>query len=115
METSGGYLEKEFGISVSPELVKLDGRLLPAPRLKLGSQDEALVPQNGSWDLRDKHLFTGTELSVWTVACLANECSENLLRRFCKALSNMSCREGMRMATPTDLVYLRGSHEVSYM
>ena len=31
VETSGEYLEKEFGISVSPEQVKLDGRVLPAP------------------------------------------------------------------------------------
>ena len=116
VETSGKYLEKEFGISVSPEQVKLDGRVLPAPRLKLGSQDEALVPRDGSWDLRDKHLFSGAELSVWTVACLAltrNERSENSLWKFCKALSNISCREGMRMAAPAELVYLRDTREVS--
>ena len=116
MKTSGEYLENEFGISVSPEQVKLDGRVLPAPQLNLGSQDKALVPRDGSWDLRDKHLFSGAELIVWTVACLAlprNERSDNILWRFCEALFKMSCREGMKMEEPADLAYLRNTREVS--
>ena len=116
METSGEYLEKEFGISVNSEPVKVDGRVLPPPQLNLGPQDKALVPRDGSWDLRDKHLFSGAELSVWTVACLAlprNERSDNILWKFCEALFKMSCREGMRMEKPADLVYLRNTREVS--
>ena len=88
--------------------------MLPAPQLNLGS--EALVPRDGSWDLRDKHLFSGAKLIVWTVACLAlppNERSDNILWRFCEALFSMSRREGMKMEEPADLAYLRDTREVS--
>ena len=114
-EFSAEYLEKEFGISVHSEMVKVEGRVLPAPHLSLGRQDEVLTPQKGGWDLRDKHLYSGAQLSVWTVACFAlerNQYSDGLLRKFFKALTNMSCREGMKMAQPVDWRYFENRHEV---
>ena len=114
-EFSAEYLEKEFGISVHSEMVKVEGRVLPAPHLSLGPQDEVLTPQKGGWDLRGKHLHSGAQLSVWTVACFAlepNEYSDDLLRKFFKALTNMSCREGMKMAQPVHWRYFETRHEV---
>ena len=114
-EFSAEYLEKEFGISVHSEMVKVEGRVLPAPHLSLGRQDEVLTPQKGGWDLRGKHLHSGAQLSVWTVACFAlepNEYSDDLLRKFFKALTNMSCREGMKMAQPVHWRYFETRHEV---
>ena len=114
-EFSAEYLEKEFGISVHSEMVKVEGRVLPAPHLSLGRQDEVLTPQKGGWDLRGKHLHSGAQLSVWTVACFAlepNEYSDGLLRKFFKALTNMSCREGMKMAQPVHWRYFETRHEV---
>ena len=114
-EFSAEYLEKEFGISVHSEMVKVEGRVLPAPHLSLGRQDEVLIPQKGGWDLRGKHLHSGAQLSVWTVACFAlepNEYSDGLLRKFFKALTNMSCREGMKMAQPVHWRYFETRHEV---
>ena len=114
-EFSAEYLEKEFGISVHSEMVKVEGRVLPAPHLSLGRQDEVLIPQKGGWDLRGKHLHSGAQLSVWTVACFAlepNQYSDGLLRKFFKALTNMSCREGMKMAQPVHWRYFETRHEV---
>lgn len=115
VEFSTEYLEKEFGISVHSEMVKVEGRVLPAPHLSLGPQDEVLTPQKGGWDLRGKHLHSAARLSVWTVACFAlepNQYSDGLLRKFFKALTNMSCREGMQMAQPVDWRYFESRHEV---
>ena len=117
MDTSAEYLVKEFDISVNPEMVKVEGRVLPPPQLNLGSQDQALVPLNGSWDLRGKHLHSGAQISVWTVVCFAlqpGQRSDDLLTKFCKALTSMCCREGMNMAAPADRAYLRDSREVRY-
>ena len=115
MEFSAEYLDQEFGISVRSEMVKVEGRVLPAPHLSLGPQDEVLTPQKGGWDLRGKHLHSGAQLSVWTVACFAlesNQHNDGLLRKFFKALTSMSCREGMKMKEPVDWGYFGGRHEV---
>ena len=115
MEFSAEYLDKEFGISVHSEMVEVEGRVLPAPHLSLGQQDEVLTPQKGGWDLRGKHLHCGAQLSVWTVACFAlepNHHNDDLLSKFFKALTNMSCREGMEMTEPVDWGYFGGRHEV---
>ena len=99
-------------------MVKVPARVLPAPQLNLGSQDEVLTPCNGTWDLRGKHLHSGAQLDFWSVVCFAlepNQRSNDLLTKFCNALTSMSCREGMKMAKPAARTYLRDSREVRYV
>ena len=96
-------------------MVRVPGRVLPAPPLSLGSQDEVLTPNNGAWDLRGKHLHSGAQLDVWSMVCFgleSNQCNDDLLTKFCKVLTSMSCREGMKMAEPATRAYLRGTREV---
>jgi len=113
IQTNSKYLKEEFQTSVSPEMVKVDGRVLPAPKIKLGPQDQALVPRDGSWDMRSKLLHEGARISTWTLACFASRCSEDQLRNFCKQMASVSTREGMRMREqPTAVEYPRNFRDV---
>jgi len=113
IQTNSKYLKEEFQTSVSPEMVKVGGRVLPAPKIKLGPQDQALVPRDGSWDMRSKLLHEGARISTWALACFASRCSEDQLRNFCKQMASVSTREGMRMTEqPTAVEYPRNFRDV---
>ena len=68
---SSKYLKEEFKTSVSTEMVKVGGRVLPAPKLNLGPQDKPLVPRDGAWDMRNKSLYDGARIQTWALACFA--------------------------------------------
>jgi len=113
IQTNSKYLQEEFQTSVSPEMVKVDGRVLPAPKIKLGPQDQALVPRDGSWDMRSKLLHEGACINTWALACFASRCSEDQLRNFCTQMASVSTREGMQMTDqPTACEYPEGFHDV---
>jgi len=95
IQTNSKYLKEEFQTSVSREMVKVDGRVLPAPKIKLGAQ--SFVPRDGSWDMRSSLLHEGVRISTWALACFASRCSEDQLRNFCKQMASVSSREGMLM------------------
>ena len=107
--TSQKYLDKEFQTTVDDEMVRVDGRVLPAPKINLGPQDQALVPRDGSWDIRDKALHQGAVINTWALACFApfQRCNENQLRNFCRQMATVSSREGMRMTDPVEVRYAR--------
>ena len=117
IKTSSKYLKEEFQTSVDPEMVPVDGRVLPAPKIKLGPQDQALVPRDGSWDMRNKALYQGAQIETWALACFAppQRCNEDTLRNFCKQMSIVSGGEGMKMAAqPAVVRYARNSRDVRY-
>ncbi|KAL9962338.1 hypothetical protein ACROYT_G031432 [Oculina patagonica] len=115
VQTSSKYLREEFKTSVSTEMVKVGGRVLPAPTLNLGPQDQALVPRDGSWDMRNKSLHQGARIETWALACFARRCNGDELRNFCKQMASVSSREGMRMTEqPTVVGYPRDSREKAF-
>ncbi|CAH3143541.1 unnamed protein product, partial [Porites evermanni] len=111
IKTNQKYLREEFQTSVDPEMVKVDGRVLPAPKIKLGPQDQALVPSNGSWNMLDKALHQGAVINTWALACFApfQRRKEDQLRNFCRQMVSISSREGMRMTDPVEVRYARNS------
>ncbi|XP_068705532.1 protein argonaute-2-like isoform X1 [Montipora foliosa] len=114
-QTSEKYLRGEFQTTVNPEMVAVGGRVLPAPKLKLGPQDQGLIPREGSWDMRNQKLFDGARIDTWALACFATmqRCNQDTLRRFCDQMSSVSTREGMKMtAQPNVVRYARDSREV---
>ena len=119
IKASSKYLREEFNnTSISSEMVKVDGRVLPAPKLNLGPQDQPLVPRDGAWDMRNKSLHEGARIQTWALACFApsRSCNEDQLRNFCKQMASVSSREGMRMTDqPTVVRYARGYSDVSYV
>ena len=112
--TSQKYLKDEFQTSVDREMVKVNGRILPTPKIKLGPQDQALVPRDGSWDMRGKALYQGAHVETWALACFApfQRCNEDQLRKFCNQMATVF-REGMKMtADPIVVRYAKNSREV---
>ena len=110
------YLRDEFQTSVSTEMVKVEGRVLPAPRINLGPQDQPLVPRNGSWDMRNKSLHDGARIDKWALACFFGRCREDQLRNFSKQMGYVSSRQGLRMSEePVVVRYGRGAREVRYL
>lgn len=113
IQTNSKYLKEEFQTSVSPEMVRVGGRVLPPPKIKLGQRDQALVPRDGSWDMRSKKLHDGARISTWALACFASRCSEDQLRNFCKQMASVSTQEGMMMTEqPVAVEYPRGFRDV---
>ena len=109
IKTSQKYLREEFQTSVDPEMAKVDGRVLPAPKIKFGPQDQALVPRDGSWDMRNKAFHQCADIKTWAMACFAppQRCNDNQLRNFCNQMARVSTREGMKMTDPVVVRYAR--------
>ena len=117
IKTSQKYLKEEFQTSVDPEMVRVDGRVLPPPKIKLGTQDQALVPRNGSWDMRQKSFHQGAIIDTWALACFASlqRCNDNQLRNFCRQMATVSNSQGMRMAGPVVVRYAQYKEVRSYL
>ena len=111
---SEGYLKNQFQTSIDPKMVRVQGRVLPAPQLKLGPQDKALIPRDGSWDMRNQALFKGARIDMWALVCFAR-CNDDPLRNFCHQMSSVSSREGMKMtAQPAFVTFGRRPEEVRF-
>ena len=115
IQASRKYLKEEFKALVSTDMVKVDGRVLPAPKLSLGSQDKPVVPRDGAWDMRNKSLYEGARILTWALACFAPSrwCNDGHLSSFCKQMASVASREGMKMIeTPTVITYAKGHSDV---
>lgn len=73
----------EFGISITPVMTEVKGRVLSAPKLLYGGRTKATaLPNQGVWDMRGKQFHTGIEVKIWAIACFAQQqhVKENDLR-----------------------------------
>ncbi|KAF9957777.1 hypothetical protein BGZ65_001879 [Modicella reniformis] len=66
---------KDFGVKVSPEMVTIKGRILPAPTIQYHptSRDPSFIPRDGSWNLMGKKVASGTVLGSWGVVVFGTE------------------------------------------
>ncbi|RIA84423.1 Piwi domain-containing protein [Glomus cerebriforme] len=66
---------QQFGLKVSNEMAVVQARVLPAPKLQYHptSRDASFVPNNGSWNLRDKKVATGATLGSWACVVFGSE------------------------------------------
>ncbi|KAJ7612222.1 argonaute-like protein [Roridomyces roridus] len=67
---------RKFGMSVSPELLTTQARVLQAPRLQYGATNNpraaTVNPSNGSWNMADKRLFRPATIATWVLIILEN-------------------------------------------
>ncbi|CAN4103690.1 unnamed protein product [Withania somnifera] len=68
------------GISIEKQLIQTNGRVLEAPKLKVGN-DEEVSPCNGRWSFKNKHLFAPARIERWAVVNFSARCDTSHLSR----------------------------------
>ncbi|KAJ7172992.1 argonaute-like protein [Mycena crocata] len=60
---------REFGLSVKPDLLSTEARVLRAPTLQYGPGSKALnvEPRNGSWNMADKRFYRPSTVATWVL------------------------------------------------
>ncbi|GKV08262.1 hypothetical protein SLEP1_g19919 [Rubroshorea leprosula] len=75
---------RSCGISINSSFTQVEGRVLPAPRLKFGNGED-FSPRNGRWNLNNKKLVEPTKIERWAVANFSARCdTRNLIRDLIK-------------------------------
>jgi eukaryotic translation initiation factor 2C len=72
-------VESNFGIKISQEMVRLDARVLPAPKVQYGG-NSTHVPQDGSWNMRGKKFVVPMKIDSWAVLVCARSSSDEVKR-----------------------------------
>ncbi|VAI81356.1 unnamed protein product [Triticum turgidum subsp. durum] len=71
---------KACGITIARNLTQIEGRILQAPKLKAGN-DEEFVPQKGRWNLARKKLIQTCSVTRWAVVNFSACCDARGLVR----------------------------------
>lgn len=64
---------KACGISIAQHFTQIEGRVLPAPKLKAGNGEE-FFPRNGRWNVSKKKLIRTCSVNKWAVVNFSAEC-----------------------------------------
>ncbi|XP_038052098.1 protein argonaute-2-like isoform X1 [Patiria miniata] len=115
---------QEFSLNISTDMVRIEGRVLPAPKIqyggRVGQQSGRMlaVPTQGVWDMRGKQFHTGVKISTWAIACFAqqHQCKEEALKNFTSQLQKISSDAGMPIGCqPVFCKYAQGADQVEPM
>ncbi|XP_019158172.1 PREDICTED: protein argonaute 4-like [Ipomoea nil] len=68
------------GISINNNFTKIEGRVLPAPKLKVGNGED-FFPQNGRWNFNKKKLWQPQKIESWGVVNFSARCDTRTLVR----------------------------------
>ncbi|ESW18198.1 hypothetical protein PHAVU_006G021200 [Phaseolus vulgaris] len=66
-------LLRNCGISISTGFTEVEGRVLPAPRLKFGNGED-INPRNGRWNVSNKKFVEPSKVERWAVANFSARC-----------------------------------------
>ncbi|XP_074358514.1 protein argonaute 16-like [Apium graveolens] len=61
------------GISMEKQLTKFVGRVLTAPKLKVG-KNEVCIPENGKWNFNRKRLYESIRIDHWAIVNFSARC-----------------------------------------
>ncbi|CAN6358861.1 unnamed protein product [Urochloa humidicola] len=90
---------RSCGISVAPKFTQIEGRVLQAPKLKAGN-DEDIITRNGRWNFTNKKLIQTCSVDKWAVVNFSARCNVgNLIRDL---MRNASAK-GIQMADPFEM------------
>lgn len=89
-------VNKEFGISVRPEMTSIEARVLPPPMLKYHAtgKNSLVEPSVGQWNMIDKKMVDGGKLEFWACINFSRMSNQNA-GQFCDDLIDMCCSKGM--------------------
>lgn len=88
------------GISIEKQLSHVDGRVLEAPKLKVG-RGEDCITRNGRWNFNNKQLLNPTRIERWAVVNFSARCDTSHLSR---ELINCGRNKGIHIERPHTLI-----------
>ncbi|KAK8498367.1 hypothetical protein V6N12_032919 [Hibiscus sabdariffa] len=91
---------RSCGVSISTNFTQVEGRVLPAPRLKVGNGED-FFPRNGRWNFNNKKLVEPTKIERWAVVNFSARCDTNSLVRDLVRCGDM---KGIRIDPPFDVI-----------
>ncbi|KYN18207.1 Protein argonaute-2 [Trachymyrmex cornetzi] len=91
-------MEREFNLSVSTEMQKVDARVLPSPGLRYANS--TMTVERGVWRLQRFNQAKSLGSNSWTILILANRISDDEIQLFVKELQNNARTVGMNIGKP---------------
>ncbi|KAL8145998.1 hypothetical protein AgCh_003945 [Apium graveolens] len=92
-------LLRACGVSVSNSFTQVEGRVLAAPRLKVGNGED-FFPRNGRWNFNNKKLVEPTSIERWAVVNFSARCQiQNLINDLIKC----GGLKGINISRPFDV------------
>ncbi|XP_041996009.1 protein argonaute 16-like [Salvia splendens] len=88
------------GISIEKQLTRIDGRVLEAPKLKFGSNEDFL-PRNGRWNFNNKKLLKAQHIQEWALVNFSGRCETSHLSR---ELINCGRNKGIEIERPYTII-----------
>jgi eukaryotic translation initiation factor 2C len=92
-------LLRASGVSINQGFTQVEGRVLTAPKLKLGNGEE-LMPRNGRWNLARFKFIEPVSIKDWAVVNFSARCDA---RAIVKDLVRCAESKGIQMTMPMDL------------
>ncbi|OIW13413.1 hypothetical protein TanjilG_19765 [Lupinus angustifolius] len=92
-------LLRNCGVSISTGFTEVEGRVLPAPRLKFGNGED-LNPRNGRWNVSTKKFVQPTKIERWAVANFSARCD---VRGLVRDLIRIGEMKGIAIDAPFDV------------
>ncbi|XP_052203898.1 protein argonaute 4-like [Diospyros lotus] len=97
---------RSCGISIGSNFTQAEGRVLPAPRLKVGNGED-FFPRNGRWNFNNKKLVDPTKIERWAVVNFSARCD---IRGLIRDLMKCGDMKGIRIEPPFDVFEESGQY-----
>ncbi|KAL2337331.1 hypothetical protein Fmac_011777 [Flemingia macrophylla] len=98
------YMLRSCGITIQPNLSKVEGRILQPPVLLVGN-DQNIIPYNGRWNFNNKRLRIPMTIEHWAIVNFSSGCKISQLVEFIK---NNARDKGMILHAP--VIFEEESH-----
>jgi eukaryotic translation initiation factor 2C len=109
-------LVKEFGMTVSSEMVSVPARVLQPPTLQYDQNTIRPLQDKGSWDMRDSKFFKGAKVEGWAVVNCSWYCrNEYAIKKFTSELEEKCSNMGMQVKSRPVIDKQRGRESVEEM
>ncbi|KAF2539728.1 hypothetical protein F2Q68_00022263 [Brassica cretica] len=92
---------QESGVSIGSNFIQVEGRVLPAPRLRIGNGEE-FQPRNGRWNFNKKKLVEPVTVTRWVVVNFSAGCDTD---RLISDLIRCGKMKGMNVEPPYKVVF----------
>ncbi|CAH8362423.1 unnamed protein product [Eruca vesicaria subsp. sativa] len=92
---------QESGVSIGSNFTQVEGRILQAPKLRVGNGED-FQPRNGRWNFNNKKLVEPTTVTRWAVVNFSARCDTNRLIPDLIRCGNM---KGINVEPPYEFVF----------